>query len=458
MESETNKTKTVMLNKKRKYENTIYEQINKIKTVRKEKRLKIAKAMNEANNMEAKITDKMEEEKDLYFELVKSELKDNNKELYEKINEIVLIIENLAKDSKDVEINVKNSPNNIIRYENKVFPKLVFGNEIDDNTFVEILKSLLLEIKANKTHALLIQSFFRKIKYDTLYSIFCKNKLSNIKKDLILQICVERGINRDKINLGIKDAIDIIRGINDTEFDICEFNMEFKGITLYDYDLKKNIEIEINKGTLKDLLKSKAITSAIKETLGQFKDKNINSVKDKKLFEKIDKFIDTTSFYSMDMSEKIYAFTIYNSNIYFNSKYINIVRNKNDQKYLSAISIIITTFYHEFIYFLIRTLSKDDYSDNYFKINNMNFDKSGEFFDNLILGDYKGFYSVDSNFLLNIKNYNTSFKDFCNNFKNNNYINYDKLDENTFLKKSNITDDPTYLPRGKCLYSLLRGC
>ena len=38
--------------------------------------------MNEANNMEAKIADKMEEEKDLYFELVKSELKDNNKELY----------------------------------------------------------------------------------------------------------------------------------------------------------------------------------------------------------------------------------------------------------------------------------------------------------------------------------------------------------------------------------------
>ena len=165
-----------MLNKKRKYENTIYEQINKIKAVKKEKKQIIDKANNEANNKEAKIADKMEEEKDLYFALEKSELKDNNKELYEKINEIVLIVENLANDFKDEEINAKNSSNNIIKYENKVFPKLVFGNEIDDNTYIEILKSLLMEIKAKKTHALLFQSFFQKIKYDALYSIFGKNK------------------------------------------------------------------------------------------------------------------------------------------------------------------------------------------------------------------------------------------------------------------------------------------
>ena len=31
--------------------------------------------------------------------------------------------------------------------------------------------------------------------------------------------------------------------------------------------------------------------------------------------------------------------------------------------------------------------------------------ESGEFFDNLILGEYIGFYSIDAIFLLNIKNY-----------------------------------------------------
>ena len=59
-----------------------------------------------------------------------------------------------------------------------------------------------------------------------------------IKARAVHEICVERGINMDRANLGMKDAIEVIRGINDTEFDICEFNMDFKGVTLYDYDLK----------------------------------------------------------------------------------------------------------------------------------------------------------------------------------------------------------------------------
>ena len=78
--------------------------------------------------------------------------------------------------------------------------------------------------------------------------------------------------------------------------------------------------------------------------------------------------------------------------------------------------------------------------------------ESGEFFDNLILGEYTGFYSIDAIFLLNIKNYNVSFKEFCGNFKNNHNVNYNILDTDTFLKRSiKEEEDPTYLKKPKCL-------
>ena len=49
--------------------------------------------------------------------------------------------------------------------------------------------------------------------------------------------------------------------------------------------------------------------------------------------------MDNTNFYQMKMSDRIYAFTIYDSSVFYNKKYIDIANNKEDKKNLSALAI-----------------------------------------------------------------------------------------------------------------------
>ena len=167
-----------------------------------------------------------------------------------------------------------------------------------------------------------------------------------------------------------------------------------------------------------------------------------------------------------DNGKNIYAFTIYDGSIFINEKYIQIANDINDMRGLSAIAIILTTLFHEFIHFLVRILSNDHNSNNYFlstkhrqkKDKKTKMKESGDFLDYLLFNEYLGFYEIDAIFLLNINNYAVSYKLFCENFKLNNKNNSNKLEKDTFLKKGNCWDDSTFIERGYCLYSILRGC
>ena len=87
-----------------------------------------------------------------------------------------------------------------------------------------------MNVKNNNKKCEIIKEFFKKIKYDTLYSVCDDNILSNIKKDLILQVSVDKGLNNVKTNIGINYSINLIRVIDDDEFHLDKFNLEFKKI------------------------------------------------------------------------------------------------------------------------------------------------------------------------------------------------------------------------------------
>ena len=130
-------------------------------------------------------------------------------------------------------------------------------------------------------------------------------------------------------------------------------------------------------------------------------------------------------------------------------------------KKISSLAIIITTIFHEFIHFLVRTLSEENNSNNYFlrsknrpkKKENLILNESGNYFDRLLIGKYNGFYSIEAEYLLNLEKYNVNYKTFCENFEKYCDQNIGQMDKETFLQRSYINDD-SYLLRGSCLWSL----
>ena len=97
--------------------------------------------------------------------------------------------------------------------------------------------------------------------------------------------------------------------------------------------------------------------SAVKATLNQFEDKSINSAERKALEEQAENYIRKTKFYSINnINDNILAFTIHNGSVFINEKYINIIE-QNNKKTASSLAIVLTSLYHEFIHYIIRTIS-----------------------------------------------------------------------------------------------------
>ena len=117
------------------------------------------------------------------------------------------------------------------------------------------------------------------------------------------------------------------------------------------------------------------------------------------------------------------------------------------------------------IHYLVRTLSDNETSRNYFlktknrikKLEKIEINESGNFLERLLIGNYFGLFSINAEFLLDNNNYNVKFNIFYNNFLENNYNNYLNLDDETFLKKGNSLAD-TFLMKGRCFLSILRNC
>ena len=180
----------------------------------------------------------------------------------------------------------------------------------------------------------------------------------------------------------------------------------------------------------------------------------------------VEEYFNKDKFYRMDMDEKLLAFTIYNANIFLNKKYIDIAIDKKNKKSISALAIILTTICHEFVHFLIRVLSIKQNENNYFvstknrnKIKkSLKLNESGEYFETLLFGCYTGFYDIDSNFILNLKNYNVSYNIFLKNFKDNYDQNFAKLNNDSFLKKgiNEDNEDSSFLLKPKCFWSIKR--
>ena len=339
---------------------------------------------------------------------------------------------------------------------------------MSNEKFLELFESLLVTIDNNKSkNPNEIKNFFNKIGNDALYALLDNKILTKIKKDIVLQYCIDRGIHNSWSNIKSQFAIELLKGMDDSEFFIEEFNLDF-----IERKASYNTQsFKINKEKIKDFLKSETILSAVKETLSLFKDKNLNNVQKTILLKKVEEFIDKTKFYKMKMNyedkgKNLYAFTIYDGSLFLNEKYIKIANDNNDIRGLSALVIIITTIFHEFVHFLVRILSNENNANNYFLSNKYRqkidkktkMNESGDYMESLLFGEYSGFYEIDAIFLLNINNYNVTYKLFCEQYKLNKKNNSHLLDEDAFLKKGNDLDDSTFLPRGRCLYSLLRGC
>ena len=320
-----------------------------------------------------------------------------------------------------------------------------------------MFQSLLTVIKEKEDkNRNTIKSFFSKVGFNSLYSLLYNNDiLTKIKKDIVIQYLIDKGLFNSRTDMNSVDSIKILKGIGDEEFSIQLFNLDFKEIELSNGD-----KFQLNKEMIKKYLKSEAIISAVKEILSIFKDEKLNKVDKKVLEEKGDEYMNNTLFYSMKLNDKLFVFTIYNKSVFINDKYIKIALDKKNKQSLSAIAIILTTIFHEYIHYLIRVLPDKKPSNNYFlktkhrmkNNNNKTINESGDSFDRLLIGSYNGFYSLDSEYLLDIKNYGVSFQLFYKGFIENNTNNKGKLDDESFLKRSTL-DDSTFLKRPRCLFS-----
>ena len=358
---------------------------------------------------------------------------------------------------------IKNLDKNKKKTKNTIsIPNFNFGNEMDDSLFLSLFENTIKDIYNQKSeNASRIKSFFNKMKFVTLHSIFNNEYIiSKIKKDIIIHLLVDKGLCSDKPVINLTESLRIINAVKDEEFCIKDIALEFNEVSL-----KNGQKCKLYKATLKQFLRSEAIISAIEETLKHFEDDKISNAGRNILNNKCDEFIENTKFYSIDLNNSIYAFTIYNGNIFINKKYIDISNDDNDKKQLSALAIILFSIIHEFIHYLGRTLSNDETSRNYFlktknrikKSEKIEINESGNFLERLLIGNYYGFYSLDAEFLLDIRNYNVAYNIFCNNFLENNKKNFLGLDDETFLQKGNSLAD-TFLLRGRCLLSILRNC
>ena len=471
MSSKTNNISENYLGKKR---NISYEKKEKslsLKDIENELSNIDTEEIDEINNLKNKfkekrnkLKDKINKIKEEYFEEFKEEIIHNQKDYSKEMDKIIKIIEDL-EDSQNLK-----QKNNIIKihillndkfHEHNIIPNFIFGNNMSNEKFLELFKYILITINNKKSkNTNEIKSFFNTIGNNALYTLLDNKVLTKIKKDLILQYCIDRGIYNRRTSMSTKFIIELSKGVNNSEFCIEEFNLDF-----IERKASDNSQIfKINKEKIREFLKSEAVLSTVQETLSQIKDNNLNNVQKIILQKKAEEFIDKTKFYKMKMNDddndkKIFSFTIYNGSVFLNEKYIQIANDNNDMRGLSALAIIITTIFHEFANFLARVLSNENFNSNYFlSTKNRQINDSGDYMDSLLLGEYLGFYEIDALFLLNLNNYSDSYKLFCQKFKLNKKNNWNKLEEGTFLKKGNGLDDSTFLKRERCLYSLLRGC
>ena len=328
-------------------------------------------------------------------------------------------MENIHNLIKNLDKNKKKTKNMIN------IPKFIFGNEMNDSLFLSLFENIIKDIYNQKSeNAGGIKSFFNKMKFDTLYSIFNNEYIiSKIKKDIIIHLLIDKGLYKSKPDINLTESLRIIKGINDEEFSVKKINIEFNEVSL-----KNNQKFKLDKTTLKQFLSSETIISAIEETLKHFEDDKINNAGRNILKNKCDEFIENTKFYSIELNNKIYAFTIYNGNIFINKNYIDIANdNNNNKKQLSALAIILLSIIHEFIHYLVRTLSDNETSRNYFlktknrikKLEKIEINESGNFLERLLIGNYFGLFSINAEFLLDINNYNVKFNIFYNNFLEN---------------------------------------
>ena len=354
------------------------------------------------------------------------------------------MVDNLGKNKS-----IKPSENNID------IPNFIFGKEMTDENFLVLFETLISDIKSKKPeNGNKIKSFFKKVGYDALFSILDTNDvLAKIKKDIVIQYLVDKGIFNNASDVKSQDSQEILTGIADKEFSLEKITLDFPEIKL-----SNGKTVKINKELITKFLKSETILSAAKETLSKFKDSKLNAIEINNLKNYAESFI-KNEFYNIRISDTIFAFTIYNSNIFINKKYIDYVKN-DTKKSLSALAIILTTIFHEYIHFLVRTISDENNSNNYFlrtknrpKKNNIVMNEAGKYFDNLLLGKYYGFYSIDAEFILDIDNYNVDYKIFKEKYFKNHDKNFEKIDYETFLQRTSINDE-SYLARGRCFFDL----
>ena len=151
---------------------------------------------------------------------------------------IIDLIENLNK-KKNI---TKNKPNIII-------PEFIFGNEMDDTLFLALFETIIKDISnKNNVNASGIKSFFQKIKYNTLYSIFNNEEIiSKIKKDIIINALIDKGLYDNKPDINLTESIKIIKGFGDKEFSISNININFNEV-----NLNNNEKFKLDKNSLKE--------------------------------------------------------------------------------------------------------------------------------------------------------------------------------------------------------------
>ena len=300
-------------------------------------------------------------------------------------------------------------------------PKLPFGNSLDDLDFLLLVKDSINYICYSQTNEFIedLKEMLDNIENYTQNIFMFPNILKDIKKNGILTLIMSQ------TNKEIEDSLELI------QIDVCTITPLIKL-----HFEKDNINYDLDKRELKDIMTSKVVLGYLRKNLSQFIDSGNKILKDEnKLKESIETYIEKYNIYFCNLSTDTLAITIYTGNIYLKSKYLKeYIDNKNDIKNNADNGIIIRekivlNYKHEMNHALLRVLDDNKANNFFLRSKNNKKTESLKFKDKLINNKKYSFSQDESGTCFDYK--------FFRGYYFNNLM---KHEANFFLEVKNIKD------------------
>lgn len=242
-------------------------------------------------------------------------------------------------------------------YQKYPYPKLPFGKSLDDLNFLNLVGQTINYAGYSQTNELLsyMKRTLKNIEKYTKNIFIYPNILKDLKKDSILSFIMGETKKEKEANLDL------------LKIEICTISPLIK------FQIKRgNINYDLDKQELKDILGSKVLLSFYQDNLRNFIDNFDEKIKNENhLKEKIESYIDNYNIYFCDLPSYTMAVTIFTGDIYLRSVYLkeyyeNITKDViNENNSIIIREKIVLNIKHEMNHVLLRLIDNEK-GENFF--------------------------------------------------------------------------------------------